>query len=297
MKRFVKTALLLALAVMLILFITSCRPEENLPPATESVSRIISIGPANTEIISALGFAAEIIAADTFSEGIRWLNPDIYLFDMMAPDVERMIALEPDIVFVTAMSSEAPGGGVYSALENVGINVVYTLPVDSGINEIITNIEIISLVLRAESRAADIINEMRVAMIEIEEKSERITDRRTVYFEIFPGTPLFSFGSGVFLNEMLELIGADNILADQNGWLHVSDEVIIAANPDVILVNYYFGEDPVAGILSRPGWADITAVRNGDVHRIDTDTSSRPSHRIVEALREMAATIYPEVFG
>lgn len=85
-----------------------------------------------------------------------------------------------------------------------------------------------------------------------------VTDKKSVYFEIGAAPSMYSFGSGVFLNEMIELIGAENVLADQEGWLAVEAETIVAADPDVILTNVNYIDDPVAEILGRSGWEGMT---------------------------------------
>ena len=85
-------------------------------------------------------------------------------------------------------------------------------------------------------------------------------------------------------------------MGDQQGWTGVSDEIILDADPDVILTSVNFLDDPIGEIMERPGWDALTAVRNGDVFIICTNSSNRPNHNIVIALREMAAAIYPDHF-
>ena len=108
---------------------------------------------------------------------------------------------------------------------------------------------------------------------------------------------MYSFGSGVFLNEMIELIGAENILADQEGWLRVEGETIAEANPDVILTNVNYLEDPVGEILSRSGWEGMSAIQNKQVYSIDNMSSSLGNQNIVKALDQMAKAVYPDVYG
>jgi iron complex transport system substrate-binding protein len=125
---------------------------------------------------------------------------------------------------------------------------------------------------------------------------ESITTRRTVYFEISPAPHMFSFGTGTFLHEMIELVGAINIFGDQEGWIGVADEVLLGLNPDVIITSVNFIDDPIDEIINRPGWSNITAVANGDIFLVDTDSSNRPSQNIIYALREIAIAIYPDKF-
>ena len=108
---------------------------------------------------------------------------------------------------------------------------------------------------------------------------------------------MYSFGSGVFLNEMIELIGAENVLAGQEGWLPVEAETIVAADPDVILTNVNYIDDPVAEILGRSGWEGMSAVQNEQVFYIDNMASSLSNQNVVKALDQMAKAVYPELFS
>jgi len=71
----------------------------------------------------------------------------------------------------------------------------------------------------------------------------------------------------------------------------------VAANPDVILTCISYLDDPVGEILGREGWGEVAAVKNGQVYRLDDESSNQPNHRIVIALRQMAEAVYPEVYG
>jgi iron complex transport system substrate-binding protein len=148
-----------------------------------------------------------------------------------------------------------------------------------------------------ETGGIELINEIEREINDIKAKGDTVTDKKTVYFEISPAPWMYSFGSGTFLNEMIEIIGAVNIFADQETWVAVSDEDVLDANPDVILTNANYIEDAIGEIKERPGWDAINAVRDETVFYIDQDSSSRPSQNIIKALREMAVTVYPELFS
>ena len=87
-----------------------------------------------------------------------------------------------------------------------------------------------------------------------------------------------------------------NIFKDENSWLAPTEESIIERNPDVILTNVDYIDNPIQEIKSRPGWENINAVKNNQVYLIDKNSSSRPSQHIIKALNEMAKAIYPNVY-
>jgi len=258
------------------------------------IYRIISIGPSNTEILAELGLSGQIIATDTFSDNVPGIQPGISIFDMMALDLEYMIYLEPDIIFVTGMT-RVGGEDPLSVVSDMGISVIH-MPTSTSIADIKEDIRFMATVVGEVDKGDATVAEMTSEIDRIRAIGETITDRRTVYFEISPAPFMFSFGTGTFLHEMIELVGADNVFGDQMGWLGVSDEALLEINPDVILTSVNFLDDPIADIVERPGWSVITAVQNGDIFIIDTDASNRPSHHIVIALREIAEAVYPGKF-
>jgi len=258
------------------------------------LDRIISMGPSNTEILAALGFADRIIATDTYSKNIPGLAKDVLFFDMLAPNGEKIMNLEPDVIFVTGMS-KAGGANPFKIFSNIGMCVM-TIPSSTNIKGIKEDIRFIAHVLDAVEKGETIVAGMESEIDRIKAIGETITEKKTVYFEIASSPYLYSFGKGVFLNEMIEIIGAKNILADKESWVAVSDEVILKKNPDVILTNVDYLDDSVKTIMSRPGWDKMTAVQNRDVYFIDADASSRPSHNIVKILQEMAKVIYPDKY-
>ncbi|MCL2408296.1 MAG: ABC transporter substrate-binding protein [Oscillospiraceae bacterium] len=260
----------------------------------ETIARVISIGPSNTEILTALGFADRIVATDTFSDNIDGIDPAIAILDMMAIDGEQILYLQPDVVFITGITRQGTDDP-FRLVDDEGICIIF-IPSSTSIEGIKEDIRFIAAVMGAEPGGEELIEGMDAAIDEVRQIGETITERRTVYFEITPAPWMVSFGAGTFLNEMLEIIGAENIFADEEGWISVADEVMLMANPDVILTSVNFIDDPIGEIISRPGWGGITAVQNGDIFIIDTDASNRPNHNIVIALREMARAIYPDAF-
>ena len=214
-------------------------------------------------------------------------------FDMMAPDIE-MAMLEPDVVFTTGMSYVEDNP--FQALIDMGICVI-EIPSSSSIEAVKEDIIFTAACLGKKAEGQALADDMQATIDEIAAIGATITDKKTVLFEIACLPYIYSFGNGTFLDEMITLIGAENVLADQAGWLAVTEESAVAANPDVILTNVNYIVDSVGEILARPGWESVTAVANGDVYYIDNGRSSLPNHFIVEALIEMALAVYPEEYA
>ncbi len=258
--------------------------------------RIISLTPAITEILVALGLSDSIIAVDAFATNIKGMATDLKLpeFDAMSPDNERILAMKPDIVFVTEMSF-AGGDDPFKPLTELGVNVVY-IPNSTSIDSIKNDIRTVGKATGTTDKAEQVVKQLEdeIALIQSAIKASG-ENGPSVYFEIAAAPDIYSFGRGTFLNEMLELLGAQNILSDMDNWVNVSEEIVIKRNPDVILTNIGYLEDPVVEIMNRNGWNVIEAVKNNRVYKIENDASSRPNMNIIIAFREMARALYPEV--
>ncbi len=262
----------------------------------EQVNSIITLSPSFSEIVAALGLGDKIIAYDIYSEGIEGLPKDVPTFDITNPDMEKLTALNPDIMLVTDESyfdQESP----YKSLIDAGTCVI-CIPNSMDIAGIQKNIEFLALALGASEAGDDLLEDFNQQLDDLADLAASIPkeERKRVYFEIAPAPNMYSFGKGVFLNDMIEWIGAENILADQTDWITVEGETIVAANPDVIFTNVTYTEYPVQEILDREGWAGISAIANQDVYSIDNNSSSQPTHNILKAMRQMAEILYPDYY-
>ena len=262
----------------------------------DEIDSIAVMAPSIAETVVDLGCGDLITAIDTQTEAyaLEGVPAGLPAFDMQAPDTEALAALEPDVVFVSGVSV-IEGENMFQPLVDMGVCIV-SIPTSSSIAAVEEDITFLAACLGRAEEGRQIVSGMQAEIDAIAAIGETVTDRKTVYFEISAAPYCYSFGEGVFLNEMIDLIGAENVLAGQEGWLSVEEESVVSANPDVILTNVNYIEDPVGEILARPGWEGVTAVQNGDVCTIDNKNSSLPNENIVQALKEMAKAVYPDLY-
>ena len=260
----------------------------------ESIEKIMIAGPSNAEILSGIEMIDKIIAADNYSQGIEGLASDVVYFDMATPDVEQMLALKADVFFVTGMV-QAGDDNVYQQLIDAGVCVIF-IPSSNSIKGIEEDIQYIADVMGASDKGTEIVTNMQNKIAEISKIGEAITDKKNVYFELAAAPEMYSFGNGVFLNEMIEIIGATNIFAEQESWISVTEESVLEANPDVILTSVDYIDNPIDELKGRAGWDVVTAIKDEAVYPIDTNASNNPSQNIVKALEEMAKAVYPDQY-
>ncbi len=252
----------------------------------DEIQTIVSLAPSVTQVVVDLGMADKLVAVDTYSQGMQGVPADLPGFDMMALDAEQLLALAADVVFVSGMTL-VDDAETLAKLTDMGVQIVL-IPSSDSIEGILQDNLFIGEVL-GDAEGAAALNAPLVAAIEA--LTARKGEPLKVYFEISPSPYLYSFGTGVFLNEMIELAGGVNILADLNSWLSISEEAVIAANPDVIFTNVNWEPNAVEEILGRKGWENVGAIQKGQVYLIDADASSQPNHRIVYALNEMTESV------
>lgn len=298
MKYKMKSLVAVLLCFMFVL--VGCSTQNNTSQGAEEkteVGRIISTSPSNTEILVGLGLTDKIVAVDKYSTDIEGLNADIPQLELSNPDAETILALEPDLIITSEINHVGNAENPFSMLEESGIDVLY-IPTSTSIEGIYSDIEKIAAATGTTAQGEALINGMKEKISVISEIAKTIpeSERKTVYFEISPAPSLFSFGKETFLNEMIELIGATNIFGNETGWISPSEETILKDNPDVILSNVNYIENPIEEIKGRAGWGNLTAVKENQIFMINTNAASRPSQNVIIALEEMAQAIYPNYY-
>ena len=270
--------------------------EIDLPKKSE---KIVSLVPSITETLIDLGLKDKIVAVDKYSANLEGIKSDIAVFDMAKPDMESLVALQPDILLdgitVTEGSSEP-----YAPLIEIG-TFTSSIPTSTSIQGIIDDILFLGEITNTQGRAKEIVKSYKdeisnvVKKVDDYDKNVKKESKTKVYFEISPVPDAFTFGKNTFLNEMLDILKVENVFADLDGWASVSEEKILEKNPDVIFTNSGYLENPAELIKKRAGWNVIEAVKNNRVYYIDENSSSRPNENTIKAFKEMAKALYPEI--
>lgn len=258
------------------------------------VEKIVSTAPSNTEILVGLGLGDKIIAADKYSQDIEGIKKEVAKFDFRAPDVESLIALNPDII-IASTHNKVGDEDPFKLIKEAGITVVY-VPTSGGFEGIYEDINFIGKLTGTEEKANGLVSDMKEEIAKIKAIGDKITEKKKVYFEIGSEPTLFSFGNNTFLNSMIEIVGAENVLKDEKEWVSPTEEAIVQFNPDVILTNEDYLENPVKAIKERGSFKTINAVKNNEIFLINGNSSSRPSQYSIKALKEIGKAIYPEFY-
>ncbi len=250
--------------------------------------RVVSLSAGHTEILYALGAGGQVGAVDNTSD-CPAATADLPMVDAFTPSVEAIAALEPDLVIIFF-----DPGDLQSSLQGLDIPVL-NLASPSSVEGVYEQVDLLGEATGHALDAARLIADMQAAVQDIRSEIGDVADAPTVFHEI--DNTYFTAGPGSFIADLYDILGAGNI-AEATGqpFPQMSTEAIIEADPEVIiLADEDAGESPDT-VRDRPGWGSVSAVRNDRVHVIDPDIVSRPGPRLVEALRTLAAYLYPELF-
>ncbi|HSW10759.1 MAG TPA: cobalamin-binding protein [Bacillota bacterium] len=251
--------------------------------------RLISMAPANTEILFALGLGDRVLGVTTWCNYPAEAQAIEKVGDAWAPNYERIVALQPDLVLAAGTADSE----VVVRLEALGVPVlVVNAPT---VADVVEQVVLVGAATGAAQRAAELAGAMRDRIEEIEARvAPAAADRPTVFWAL--DDQLWTVGPGSFVHDLIELAGGRN-LAEGLGapYAQYSLEALLQADPDVIIVAT-LAPGAVAGLDALPGWSDLTAVKAGRVHPVDGDLVSRPGPRIVDGLELVARLLYPGQF-
>lgn len=259
-----------------------------------SIQRVVSLSPAVTQIIDDLGQKDKLIAVDTQSPKYVSGLEKVQQTDLMNLDFEKIMALKPELLFVSDLTMFQSEDKI-KKLQDKGTAVV-VLPTEKNFKEIESNICLVATALNQKEKGEQLAGQLEKDITAFREQATRIKQKKRVLFEIAASPEIYSMGKDTYVNEMIETIGAENVMAKETGAIKVSEEAAIMSNPDVILTNVEYVPDPIHDILKMKGWEEVEAVKNKAVYSIDNEKSSLPNQHIVQAMREMAKAVYPDEF-
>jgi len=259
------------------------------------VTRVVSLAPNLTENIFAVGAGDRLVGVTTFCNYPEQAKEIAKIGDTMTPNMESIIALKPDVVFVsTASQIEA----FMKTLEANGIAVYVTNPTD--LSQVIKSIRTLGDILGTvdtASRVADGL-ELRVAAIKValgglpQDGPMQLDDGRVRLFVQISREPLFTIGSGSFLNQVVAAAGGISVTADiPSAYPKISKETAVALRPGAIILS-----DSPDNKESNDAFKNSYAVKEGRIYKVNADLLSRPGPRLVDALEQIAKDLHPEKF-
>lgn len=254
----------------------------------EPAERVVSLAPANTEIVYALGAESKLVGVTTYCDYPEKAKEKEKVGDFANPNVEKIISLSPEVVLATGGIQK----GVVEKLEKVGIKVFVVEP--KNFEQLYRDIAKVGEMLGLKEEAQKLVGEMQKKVSQVE-RQVRDLPKLKVFFEIY-SQPLMTAGQDTFVDDMIRLSGGVNIGASSGeGYPLFSQEGLLKENPDVYIAVKGSMNNP-AEIKKRAGYQGLKAVKEGRVGVVDDNLVTRPGPRLVDGLVEVAKSIHPEAF-
>jgi len=241
--------------------------------------RIVSLIPAATELLYALGAGDRLVGRTRWCDYPAGAAAIVSVGDGIAPNVEAIAARRPDLVVAYQSSSNDQA---VARLRELGIPVV-----ELALDRLADLERGAGLLARAVGRPQS--GDSLVARVRSDLSAATIdpATRPTVFVLSWRDPPI-TLGGGSFLTEVIRLAGAVNAFGDRpEPSFVVSIEAVASRNPDLLLV---VGEDEPA-FAGRPEWQAVAAVRDRRFVRVNGSMFNRPSPRVGEAVRQLAAAL------
>ncbi|MGB5936562.1 MAG: helical backbone metal receptor [Ornithinimicrobium sp.] len=246
----------------------------------QAPASIVSLSPTSTEILFAIGAGDQVVAVDSYSTYPQDTPvTDLSGFD---PNIEAITAYDPDLVVISNDANDLVAG-----LGELDIPVIaFNAPADieAGYGQMAE----LGIATGHVDETAAVVGTLREEVDAALAQAPADASPR-VYHEL--DSTYFSASSFGFVGSLYAELGASNIAdeadADQSGFPQLTEEFIIAADPEVIVITDqvdYTAND----VAARPGWSEITAVQEGNIVTVNADIASRWGPRLPEFITTAA---------
>jgi iron complex transport system substrate-binding protein len=263
--------------------------------ATAPASRVVSLVPAVTEMLFAIGAAPQVLAVSSFDRFPREVEQLPRVGALLDPDTERILTLKPDLVIVYASQAD-----LQDRFTRAGIRTyVYG---HGGLDNVLRTMTELGAVTGRQVSAATVVNALRARLDGIRTRvAGRPRPRTLLVFGRQAGTlrSVYASGGVGFLHDLLGVAGATNVFADvPREAAQPSQEDLLTRRPDVI-VELHGGTSRADVSEVRRLWsplASVPAVRNGRVHALSGDYLLIAGPRLGDTAEAIARTIHPDAF-
>jgi iron complex transport system substrate-binding protein len=260
--------------------------------------RIVSLVPAVTELLFAIGAGPQVVAVSSFDDFPPEVKALPRVGALLDPDVERILALRADLVMSYGSQTDLQG-----QLGRANIRVFNYR--HAGLAGIFETLDRLGPEVGRRAEAQRLAASLRAHLDRVRAAvSNRRRPKTALIFERDPGTlrGIYVSGGRGFLHEMLEIAGGTNVFADvDREAVQPSSETLLARAPEVII------EIRATGLLSptdaldqeRRVWAPlatIPAVRTNRIHFLNGDYLLVPGPRVGQATETFARTLHPDAF-
>jgi iron complex transport system substrate-binding protein len=258
----------------------------------EAPRRIVSIGGAVTEILYRLGFEQEIVGVDSTSQfPADALKTKKDVGYMRALGAEGILSLSPTLVLATEGSGPPDA---LSLVEQAGVPII-RIPDEPSPAGILRRVELVAQAVGAAERGKALAGEIEQGFARLSEQKKKVDPNVRALFvlSLQNGRPLVG-GQGTTADAMLGLAGATNVASSLSGWKPLSDEGIIAAAPDAIVMMDRGPGGAAPDVFALPAFAGTPAAAKRRLVVMDALYLLGFGPRTPDAARDLMAALHPD---
>lgn len=248
----------------------------------DAPQRIVSLSPSATEILYAVGAGDQVVAVDDqsdYPEGVPTTDLSGY-----TPNIEAILGYRPDLVVFSD-----DNGGLKAGLDKVGVHYLQ-LPAPSTIEGAYEQYAQVGVVTGHADKAREVVDSVRARIAAAVDKAGDAGTGLTYFHEL--DDTLYTVTSQSFIGQIYGLFGLKNIAdaaAGAGAYPQLQSEFVVSADPQLIfLADAQRGGASPQSVAERPGWSGIAAVRDGRVHELLDDITSRWGPRIADLAEHLA---------
>lgn len=253
-------------------------------------ARIVALTPASVESLDQWGLGTNVVGVAACSCLPAAFASTPQVADYNGTNVEAIIALNPDLVFVGG-SGFTPDDAI-TQLKAANITIVTLDP--KSVSGVYATLQLIGDAAGASVAAAEAI---ATAKSEIATLTALVASEPTVsvFYEIDATGAIYGLAPDDYAAELIGAARGALVTSGSSGVYEISLEALVTAAPSVILLGDAAYGVTAEAVAARPGWGTIPAVANGAIRPIDGDLVSTPGPRIAEAFRAIVAQLHPSV--
>jgi iron complex transport system substrate-binding protein len=256
--------------------------------------RIVSLSPANTELLFALGLGDKVVGVTDYCNYPPEALNRTKVGGITNVNVEQVAALNPDVIFAASLTKKETA----EKLDSMGYPVFVNDP--RNISDIERSIKNMGQVTGAADNATRLIGQINASMKAITDKTSALNEsQKPTVLMLLDTYDFYVAGSNCYGDDLIKIAGGKNVAGELNDYATMSKEAIIDADPDIIImpVDQYSQADFEKLRNGTDDWMrQLSAVRNGSVYAVSSDPIFRPGPRVVEAAVAMAKIVHPELF-
>ncbi|KND54372.1 Vitamin B12 ABC transporter, B12-binding component BtuF [Candidatus Paraburkholderia kirkii] len=243
----------------------------------QPAGRVVSLAPHVTELLFAAGGGARIVGAVTYSDYPKEAQAIPRVGDNKALDLERIVALHPDLIVVWRHGNAARQ---MDRLKALGIPIYFSEP--KHLDDIATSIDRLGTLLGTQTSAHTASDAFTQ---DIARLRARYAQRPavSVFYQVWDD-PLMMLNRDNVFDEVIGLCGGINVFAAEKPRVPtISTEAVLAADPEAIVTATPGAtppERPLPALDRWKRWTSLTAVARGNLFGIDGDLINRPTPRL-----------------